>query len=68
MSQAMCELLVDKLISESRDYISYNNILYLPSSDQYFNYSVKGNIKINFRGNHFDIKEAIFDIADRIKQ
>ena len=61
-------LLVDRLINESKIYFQNNSIQYLPDADQYFTYTDLTNNRISFKGDHFDINEAIVDIANRLKQ
>ncbi len=58
--------LVDQLIDDSRIYLQNNSIKYVPDSDQYFNYSDLSNNEISFKGDHFDINEAILDIVKRL--
>jgi len=59
-------LLVDQLISESKIYFQHNSVLYVPDEDRYFTYTDVPDNKISFKGDHFDISEAMADITSRL--
>jgi hypothetical protein len=59
--------LVDLLIYKSREYILNNRLLFIPDSDQYFTYQQTNNREFLFKGDHFDIKNAISYITSMLK-
>ncbi len=55
--------LVDLFINESKDYMLKKSILFIPNEDQYFIYKSTTNTAFTFKGDHFDITNAISDIV-----
>jgi len=53
-------------ISSTRDFINYNGQIYIPNMDCYFSYNVPVEKKIEFNGDHFNIKFALINIIDKI--
>lgn len=46
---------------------SDNKILFIPDSDNYFNYVDSVFLKVHFSGDHFNIRNAILDIKNRLE-
>jgi hypothetical protein len=60
-------LLVDSLISQSKSHIqNSSSIRYVPTADPYFTYTDMPGNNLSFKGDHFEIDEAIADIASRL--
>lgn len=55
--------LVDLLICKSKEYILENKLLFIPDSDQYFMYQKTSNYDFIFKGDHFEITNAISQIT-----
>ncbi|NQV77757.1 MAG: hypothetical protein HQ490_05310 [Lutibacter sp.] len=60
-------LLVDLLIYKSREFILDNRLLFIPDSDQYFTYQKTSNSEFIFKGDHFEITNAISLINNMLK-
>jgi hypothetical protein len=59
--------LVDLLINKSREYMLNDRILFIPDSDQYFIYQQTINREFLFKGDHFEITNAISCITNMLK-
>lgn len=59
--------LVDLLIYKSREYMLNNRLLFIPNSDQYFTYQQTSNPEYIFKGDHFEITDAISSITNILK-
>jgi hypothetical protein len=55
--------LVDLLIKDTSEYMSKNSFLYIPDSDKYFSYKSTDNPEYIFKGDHFEIVNAISHIT-----
>ncbi len=55
--------LVDLFINESRDFMLKKSLLFIPNADQYFNYNSTANVEFTFKGDHFNITNAISHIV-----
>lgn len=59
--------LVDLLINKSSGYLLNDRLLFIPDSDQYFTYQQTSNSKFLFKGDHFEITNAISYITNMLK-
>ena len=60
-------MLVDLLIYKSKDNIQSDKMLFIPDSDQYFTYHKTNNTEFIFKGDHFEITNAISYITNMLK-
>ena len=60
-------MLVDLLIYKSKEYLLNNKLFLIPDSDQYFTYQKTSNCEFIFKGDHFDITNAISHITNVLK-
>lgn len=60
-------MLVDLLIHKSKEYILNNKLFFIPDSDQYFTYQKTSNREFIFKGDHFEITNAISNITNMLK-
>lgn len=59
-------LIVEEFINESIDFSFQNVVRYVPINDDYFEYILNSNEKVNFEGDHFNIDLAIKDSSKLI--
>jgi hypothetical protein len=59
--------LVDLLINKSKEYMLNDRLLFIPDSDQYFIYQQTINREFLFKGDHFEITNAISCITNMLK-
>lgn len=60
--------LIEELIEDSKRYISKKLFYYIPYYDHYFIYNFPKKIQFfNFFGDHFDIKNSIIEISNKLK-
>ena len=52
--------------SKARNFIKSNGQLYIPKTDCYFTYKIPKNFKIEFIGDHFNIKNALILINEKL--
>jgi hypothetical protein len=55
--------LVDLFINESKNFMLKTSMLFIPDADQYFNYYSTANAEFTFKGDHFNITNAISHIV-----
>jgi hypothetical protein len=59
--------LVDLLINKTREHMMNDRLLFIPESDQYFTYQQTSNREFLFKGDHFEITNAISYITSMLK-
>lgn len=55
--------LVDVFINESKDFMLKKSLHFIPDADQYFNYNSTTKAEFKFKGDHFNITNAISHIV-----
>lgn len=60
--------LASLFVSNTRNILTCNGEIYIPSNDIYFIYDIPEKKKIEFIGDHFNIHNALIDIINKIRK
>ena len=58
--------LASLFVSNTRNILTCNGEIYIPSNDIFFSYDIPKKKDIEFIGDHFNIHNALNDIIDKI--